>query len=111
MKSCVCHTYIIENKQTSFCSLQSFKNLIVEVFEGSVLSRSYHKAGKGSKHLNLADWQLDKQTAKLRPAKVDTLVPVSAHMPRWIPLKSFIIAKNFIIFGCDLSSPTSCFTN
>ena len=49
-------------------------------------------AGKVGKHLNLADWQLDKQTAKLRPSKVITLVPVSAHMPQWIPLKSFKIS-------------------
>ena len=32
-----------------------------------------------------------------RPNKVDTLIPVSARMPWWTPLKIFIIAKKKII--------------
>ena len=34
----------------------------------------------------------------IRPNKVDTLIPVSARMPWWTPLKIFIIAKKFHYF-------------
>ena len=41
---------------------------------------------------------LDARVASIRPNKVDTLIPVSARMPWWTPLKIFIIAKKIHYF-------------